>query len=322
MLITASDYSLQLSLDSPSGTDDKPPVERLLGERAEGVISRVIAQRFRSGRIGKLRPEERDDLRSTAMLRVLQRLRSCDAAAIENFDGYVAMVTLHACDDLVRERMPRRTSAKNRVRYVLGHDRRFAQWAAGGETICGFQEWRGAQAFATTVTAAEVAHTIGDRDVARTLSAILSAAGQPVEIDAVVNCAAELWQMVDAPAAAIDDEKERAGVTEPERDIENRELLVKLWQEIRRLNRPQRVALLLNLRDEGGPATDLFPLLGVASVAEIAEAVELTPAEFAPLWRELPLEDLRIASLLGVNRPQVINLRKAARERLSRRMRY
>src|SRR4051794_3219435 len=126
MLITAPDYPLRLSLASPSGTDSEPAVERLLSERAEGVISRVIGQRFRAGRIGSLRAEERDDLRSTAMLRVLQRLRAGDDAAIENFDGYVAMVTLHACDDLVRERMPRRTSAKNRVRYVLGHDGRFA----------------------------------------------------------------------------------------------------------------------------------------------------------------------------------------------------
>ena len=320
MLITASDYSLQVSLASPLRTDSESAVERLLGERAEGVISRVIAQRFGAGRIGRLRAEERDDLHSTAMLRVLQRLRAGGDEAIADFENYVAMVTLHACDDLVRERMPCRTSAKNRLRYVLGHDRRFAQWTAGGESVCGFQEWRGAQAFATAVPVERVKHRLGDRDVARTLSAILSTAGQPVAIDALVTCAAELWQMVDAPAAAIDEE--RVGVAEPERELENRELLAKLWQEIRRLNRPQRVALLLNLRDEGGPATELFPLLGVASVAEIAETVEISPAEFAPLWRDLPLEDLRIASLLGISRQQVINLRKAARERLSRRMRY
>jgi hypothetical protein len=42
--------------------------------------------------------------------------------------------------------------------------------------------------------------------------------------------------------------------------------------------------------------------------------------EFANLWNELPLEDASIASLLGVTRQQVINLRKSARERLTRRM--
>src|SRR6185369_5051390 len=121
------------------------------------------------GRIGALRAEECDDLRATAILRVLQRLRAGapERAPIENFEGYVAMVTLHACDDLLRERMPRRTLAKNRLRYVLGHDRRFAQWDAGGESVCGLEAWRGAQEFATAVVAEHVRHTAGDHDVAR-----------------------------------------------------------------------------------------------------------------------------------------------------------
>jgi len=325
-LITASEYPPELisALDSPPASESDSTIERLLGQRAEEVISRVIAQRFRAGRIGQLRAEEREDLRANALLRVLQRLRGGNerpGRSIQDFDNYVAVVAFHVCDDLVRERLPRRTSAKNRLRYLLRHDRRFALWNAGEESVCGFEEWRGAQVFAAAVAADQVQHTLGDRDVPRTLSAILAAAGQPVEIEALVTCAAELWQMVDVPAVTIDDQ-DHAGASEPARDVENREFLVKLWEEIRQLNRPQRVALLLNLRDEGGPATDLFPLLGVATVEAIAETLELTPDQFAPLWRELPIEDRDIASLLGVSRQQVINLRKAARERLARRMRY
>src|SRR5690242_21263616 len=97
MLITASDYPPELSsLGTLPRNDSESTAEHLLDRRAEELISRVIAQRFRAGRLGRLRAEERDDLRATAMLRVLQRLRAGEGAAIQNFDGYVAMVALHA----------------------------------------------------------------------------------------------------------------------------------------------------------------------------------------------------------------------------------
>jgi hypothetical protein len=64
----------------------------------------------------------------------------------------------------------------------------------------------------------------------------------------------------------------------------------------------------------------LFPVTGIASVRQIAAALELTAEKFAAIWNELPLEDARIAELLGVTRQQVINARKSGRERLARRL--
>jgi predicted DNA-binding protein (UPF0251 family) len=48
--------------------------------------------------------------------------------------------------------------------------------------------------------------------------------------------------------------------------------------------------------------------------------MELSTEELAALWNDLPLEDLRIAEMLGISRQQVINLRKSARHRLARRV--
>ena len=299
-------------------------LEQLLGERARTMIRRVIAQRFRRGRIGVLGDDEREDLSAMAMLRVLQRLRSQsdpDGASIVNFDHYVATVTLHACDDLVRERLPRRTAAKNRLCYVLGHDTRFAQWTLDGEVVCGLAAWRGMRSIARTVAMNGVRHLAGDRDVRRFLRAIFFAAQQPVELDAVVNAAAELWEMIDLPSLMLDDVRHLSTASET-KQIDDRQFLARLWQEIRLLNRPQRAALLLNLRDDRGSATELFPLLGVATIDEIAEVVEMPREEFAALWPDLPMPDGDVAAILGVTRQQVINLRKAARDRLRRRMRY
>ena len=82
------------------------------------------------------------------------------------------------------------------------------------------------------------------------------------------------------------------------------------------------MALLLNLKDATGRGCiGLFPASGIASIRHLAAAVEIGAEEFAALWNDLPLDDARIAQLLDLTRQQVINLRKSARERLTRRLR-
>lgn len=298
------------------------PIERL-GIDAEQTIRRVITQRFRPGLHRWLGDADREDLASTAMLRVLHRLRSVNdpgGSAIDDFDGYVAAVTLHACDDLVRERFPRRTAAKNRLVYVLLHDPRYALWRIDGELVCGLASWQNRRTIAPELSVDCMQHLRGDRDVRRLLGAVFVAARQPVEIDCIVNIAAEVWDMIDRPAERLDEV--RTVTPSANAGIEDRQFLERLWQEIRLLNRPQRAALLLNLRDESGSGAELFPLIGVATIAEVAETVGLPLETFETLWSELPMEDLRIAALLELSRQQVINLRRAARDRLRRRMRY
>jgi len=104
--------------------------------------------------------------------------------------------------------------------------------------------------------------------------------------------------------------------------IEERSSLHRLWREIALLPARQATALLFNLRDEGrGNAIVLLPLTGVASLREIARVVGMPAERLAELWPLMPLEDATIAEILGTTRQQVINLRKAARERLGRRLR-
>jgi RNA polymerase sigma factor (sigma-70 family) len=110
------------------------------------------------------------------------------------------------------------------------------------------------------------------------------------------------------------------GATQLER-FERRELMARLWSEIAALRPLQRAALLLNLRDHhGGNALLLFLLLGIAGIDALASAAGMGADELVQLWNDLPLDDLTIAARLGVSRQQVINLRKSARERLSRRL--
>ena len=52
----------------------------------------------------------------------------------------------------------------------------------------------------------------------------------------------------------------------------------------------------------------------------IAEVIGIPAEELAALWSRLPLNDLEIATRLDLSRQQVINLRKSARQRLTRRL--
>jgi hypothetical protein len=102
--------------------------------------------------------------------------------------------------------------------------------------------------------------------------------------------------------------------------MHDRRMLARLWNEIESLPPPQRSALLLNLRDSGGgSALSLLPATGIASIRQIAAVLGIAVETFAGLWKRLPLDDLEIASLLGVPRQKVINMRLAARQRLARR---
>src|SRR5262249_35404368 len=103
--------------------------------------------------------------------------------------------------------------------------------------------------------------------------------------------------------------------------LQHRVKIEGVWKEILQLPVRQRVALLLNLKDgQGGSALAMLPILRIASIQQIALALEMSDEEMAVLWNKLPVEDAAIGKRIGATRQQVSNLRKCARERLARRL--
>ena len=101
------------------------------------------------------------------------------------------------------------------------------------------------------------------------------------------------------------------------RAVDLERFIAALWPEVCALPLKQRWAFLLHLeRDE----VLAFVQRGCCSLRQLAQLLEATPEEFVAWFGQLPLADDRIAERLGVTRRQVINLRKCARERLSRRL--
>jgi hypothetical protein len=291
---------------------------RLLLRTASPVIEDVIRRSLRQEEIVNLCAS--DDLRAEATYRILRRLdlvrQDPVANAIRDVHEYVAVAAYNVFHDYLRRQFPERTKLSNRVRYLLTSDARFAMWERDGVLLCGFTEWRGQPERRSREDL--------DRSVAS--SDIHAMRRQLIDIFATVNAPLSCVDLVTALSATQAGAGPSGDVAcpveaTPERTVEDRDYLQKLWTEIRLLPRAQRIALLLNLRDSRGEgAVRLLPLLGIASVADVRNALGLPAETFNRLWSAVPIADVEIAGLLQMTRQQVINLRAGARKRLTRRM--
>lgn len=320
----------------------------LVEREAEPLIRAVLSRKLRvslNGTCSTRTAQEAEEIRSEILLQLISRLGALkqdrEARAIANFRSYVAVTAHNACHEFLRQKYPSRWRLKNRLRYLLTHQKEFALWEnEQGEWLCGLAEWRDSE---RSRRIDELRGDGGERlglagrnlqsmSLAELTAAIFRSARGAVELDELVNTIADLQGLKDVAVesvSAVDDDEEASdpyeGLTGKESDIaselEQRRYVERLWLEICQLPERQRAALLLNLRDDrGGDVIALFPMLGVASIRQIAEVLGLRAEDFAALWHDLPLDDATIAARLGVTRQQVINLRKSARERLARRM--
>jgi hypothetical protein len=190
-------------------------------------------------------------------------------------------------------------------------------------------------------------------DHAELLAEIFQWVGHPIRYDDLVRVYCDL-KHIQYLTPIIEDEKEGRTLSEllpdaglsPDDVLEWNEFLRQLWAEIRQLPRLQRMAYLLNFTAGDGQLV-LFCIYGVASIRGIGATLQLTEDQFAMLWPELrlsdeerirteavtsydekfgllwqhlPLADTTIAKIIGTERQKVINLRKAAGDRLSRRL--
>jgi RNA polymerase sigma factor (sigma-70 family) len=324
------DQHLLSFLRAPDESESSRLLEQLISNHAEPVIREIIYSKLHvhpsfPGHLNEA--EDSEDVAAEVVLRLvgrLQALKNCPASnPINNLRSYVARMTYNACDEYLRRKYPKRYSLKNQLRYVLTHQEGLALWEGDDKRwLCGFDAWRGVDRQARRARHLE-GITAQRSDPARQLADIFEQAGGPVELEELVGVVARIWGVKDEPPVVADElSAHQLADTADSLDavIDRRAFVARIWEEICRLPVNQRVALMLSLRDQTGRAVvTLLPLIRVASMRRIADALEIDAQQLARIWGELPLEDARIAESLGVTRQQVINLRKSARERLSRR---
>jgi RNA polymerase sigma factor (sigma-70 family) len=338
-------------LHSADEAESERLLAHLVAEHAEPVIRQIIRSRLRyhtDYRGSASERQDADDACSEAFVRLLERLKECRShpaeKAIGNFRGFVAVTAYHVCHQYLRGKYPQRQILKDKLRYLLTHQPGLGLWPGeSGKLHCGFAAWRGQkedwprenrlrqlpdelQTVMQTALGRADFHRLNPAEL---VAAIFNQAGHPLEFDELVSVVAALRAVREQVAqSAADEERDDpfANIADHRVNVaaeaEQRHFLKWLWTEIGHLPVRQRMALLLNLRDEqGGGVVALLPVTGVASIRQIAAMLEMPLEELARLWPELPLEDSAIARRLSLTRQQVINLRKCARERLGRRIR-
>lgn len=322
----------------------------LIREHAEPLISKIIKSKLRvslSHAQGSHQNQDALEIMGDVCAQILSELRSLKSdpqrRPVNNFHNYVAIKTYSACADYFREKNPQRWRLRDLLRQHLKQNQKFVLWEDEAKRwLCGFRLWQSEpppnsrrdqlpQLLSDPLLlvnnsglSAQSAQTLPPSDL---LSAIFEYVGRPIEFNHLVTIAANVWGIKDQPTESYSHDSRigeslRDSAASIETVVEQRLYLQRLWKEVCELPQLQRSALLLNLRDaQGGSVIFFVPHLGIASKSEMAETLSMSVEKFAQVWSELPLDDASIAQLLGVTRQQVINLRKTARERLTRRMR-
>ena len=313
-------------------------LSQLITVHAGPVIKGVIRFKLRLNSFRETQREESDDIHQEVVLQLLtqlQRFRKLpDHHPITDVRGMAAVIAHRTCARWMRRQFPERHALKNRLHYVLTRQSGFALWQdVEGKLLAGFAVWQ--KQLQTTRSLPEIeklpAHiralkSYKTQQLAELLASLFNYLGGPVEFDELVSGIAALQGISDQPLESLTDDEDAmfepaAAGPDPAWRIEKRFFLQRLWEELQQLPLNQRAALLLNLKDASGfAAITLFPATGVASVRQLAAALEISPEELAQMWNDLPIEDSRIAELTGLTRQQVINARKSGRERLARRL--
>jgi putative zinc finger protein len=107
-------------------------------------------------------------------------------------------------------------------------------------------------------------------------------------------------------------------VPAPGEPIDSRAFVEQVWHAIGGLPPRQRGALLLGAGDPAlGSAVPLLVECGVASLDEVAGAMELPPSALRRFWSTLPFDDLQIGAQFGITWVQASRLRATARAALA-----
>ena len=245
---------------------------------------------------------------------------------IRNFAAYAGTVTSNACYQYLRAQFPERTRLRNKLRYILTHNAKFAVWKSPENNwLCGIAEWDGREVSVAPAAGGDDPKLAGnEREIVVTIAySFFLDSGGPVLFDDLVEHVASLRGLAEPYELSDDLDGVRDLTPDPclraDRAVELMSRLNALWVALLELPIRHRQALLLNLRDGGGEnLLVVLPLGGVASIREIAVAMDMTFEQLADIWNSLPWDDLRIAKHLGLTRQQVINLRQTGRAKLTR----
>ncbi len=335
---TEMDAALLPYLQAADEADAQRFVTTLMAEQAVPVINGIVARKLGSDGW----QAETADVRSDIVLQLLHRLHLLrhqpTATPITNFRAYVVVVSYRGCAAYLRQQYPLRQSLAHRVQYLLTNQSQLGLWQDEHEEwFGGLAAWSHELQARSRLGPEKVQQLLAEPlppplegvpdgtlqrvSAVEQMTALLTWAEQFVALDDLVAVFAHWWGVKDYLPRSNEAEQPDGNVNLATQ-LEQRDYLEKLWSEIQKLPPRQRRVLLLTLRSGyAQSALPLLPVLQIASLRQIAAAMDMSAEELAAVWNQLPMEDAQIAAQMKLTRRQIINLRKATRQRLLRKTR-
>ena len=324
---------MRLYLTAPVEENYAYYLDLLLENHALPVIKNSLARKIQESRKNGFYTAEQDfeDLCSESCLRIVEKLSGLrdlsDRNSILDFESYAAVVAYNTFSEFLSNGTPHWKSLKNKIRYAVKNSTELEMWVEANEIFCGLvhnkRQFRPIPVDDLVVRVEDEVENFRNIALTDLLFEILERANSKIRLNELVSIAARLWAIEDLPDVSLNGflkEILPSGENQ-QNNFEMRFTLEQIWQEIRQLPVNQRIALLYNLRDENGREM-LFMIFNarIATLDEIAEAMNLSLEDFAKLLPLLPLEDKVIAERMNLTIKRIGDLRKAARENLLRRL--
>jgi RNA polymerase sigma factor (sigma-70 family) len=332
-------------------TTDEDERERLLRELTLEYAAPLVRQalryklKFYVGKEGNnpTNPDAEDLYQDilAKLVKMLSGLQPQSASAgIKDFRQYIIRVAVNTCNDHLRSKYPMRTRLKDKVRDLLERHQDFELWKTEqDEMICGFVGWHAETkvwSFSEQVVLLEEhLEDLKQKRSARpareteplthTISDLFEWTRRPIELESLVNAIAYLLNIKDQQPESVDDESSSAAQhltgkdPDPLEILEDRAAFHSLWNAVRQLPVNQRNSFVFSFADSKGD--DLLSLLfdaGVVTPAQIAKELDLPLDRLMAIWKEMPMRNVDVAALFGVERQMVNKWRHRAIKQLEK----
>lgn len=277
--------------------------------------------------------DEKDEIQSDAQTRILKALRKLRAGKnpIKNFQDYISTVTFNCRKDFILSKQPEWRRIDNRLRRMRdGGELFFFGDDAGIQFVCLHSPHEKPSKMEFDEIIALICQKHPNHLFLKTqilVPIILKTAEGALAKKDVIKIILEVTETARFKEVRMPGEtSEILNFDENEYVLQERhqKTLRLIWNEIIKFPPNQRKVLLLGLRESSKvEAVTLFLQKRIATIEEIAAALDLSLAEFSSLFARLPLSSSEIADFLGIEaegktskEQRVDNLRKAGRKLL------
>ncbi len=331
-----NDAALLSFLSAESDAEVEDCLNRLFEEIVISQIRKVLTSYL------TLSLEEKDEIQSDAQTRVLGKLRTLRigihsekpmAKPIRNFQAYISTVTFNCRKDFILRKQPEWRQNHNRLRRLRDENSDLIFFTDDNGTQ--FVRLKSQSKKHSEIEFNEIISRVRKKfpnhlflKTQEVVPSILEIADGALTKNELLKAILEITEAANFEEIEIPEE-----MTEY---LKNNDFIAKrqkgylrrIWEEIKTFPTNQRKVLLLSLKESR--RTEAITLLlkkRIATIKEIADALEVSLDEFSEIFAQLPMTSQEIADFLDIKdegktskEQKVDNLRRIARDLLRRRL--